>query len=186
MNYIDLLIGALIGFLASLLTTIVTKKMDSLGELKLYTKIVHVKNNRNWGFIQHDPNNITLYIPLWIQIQNTSSTPKIVRDFNLHAYNNKHSVGKATQINSSGKDDNRITYGNNGAYTFVIEPLSIKHYECLFTINNTDIKDNFDELRVSFFDTKDEEQTYLFKEITNCWNTIPREIDLSWNLVKPI
>lgn len=180
MNYYELIFGALIGFLVSIFTTVATKKIDSLGELKIYTKIVHRRNHRNWGFIEKAENDITLYVPLWIQIQNTSSIPKIVRDFNLYAYNENVYMDKAIQIHHSGDPKEREAYGDNGSYSFLIEPLSIASYGCLFAIRRKDLNASFDELRIHYYDTKDEEKTFKFKEISNCWDTKPREIDKNW------
>jgi hypothetical protein len=184
LRYEELIVGAIIGFVSSIFTTLTLGLLNSLGKVELYVKISSSNSFRNWGFVNQVGNEISLFLPLVIQIQNTSKTTKIVRDLNVYAYNNGRCVARFTQAPISKNRKGITQYGNNGAYSFFCKPTSIEHYECLFTISNTDISTSFDELRIKYFDTRNKKRTFKFRDIDNCWIDAPRDFDESWSKLK--
>ena len=182
-----LVIGAAIGFISSIATTIINKKLDKSGELRLYYKIVYRKNTlKTWGFI--DSNEGMLFqVPLWLEIHNTSNVTKIIRNFNLVLFKNDSPLVKMTQINSQVVNKETTEwYGDKGTYSFVIEPLSIKKFDLLFVIKQKDLKSSFefDEVRISYFDSKDKEHISKLTQINSAWRieSLPR--DHEWQLLK--
>ncbi|SFN71883.1 hypothetical protein [Proteiniclasticum ruminis] len=180
MKYDELIVGAIIGFVSSILTTLTIGFLNTFGKVELYVKISSTSSFRKWGFVNQIGNEISLFLPLVIQIQNTSKTTKIVRDLNVYAYNNGRCVGRFTQapVSKNGK------YGNNGSYTFLCNPTSIENYECLFTISNNEVRTSFDELRIQYFDTRNKKKKFKFRDIDNCWIDAPRDFDESWSNLK--
>jgi len=182
-----LLIGAAIGFVSSIATTIINKKLDKSGALKLYYKIVNRKNSlETWGFIDSNE-GIMFQVPLWLEIHNTSNVTKIIRNFNLVLFNNDSPLVKMIQINSQVVNKETTEwYGDKGTYSFVLEPLSIKKFDLLFVIKQRDLESpfEFDEVRISYFDGKDKEHIRKLTKINNAWRTESLPRDHEWKLLK--
>ena len=53
-------------------------------------------------------------------------------------------------------------YANNGAYSFILEPLSISKFDLQFLLKKSEIKEDFDEVRISYYDFKDKYHEKLF------------------------
>lgn len=96
-----ILIGAAIGFVSSIGTTIVNERIKRHGRIKLYYKIVYskVKDGRTWGF-RNGSNGMVFEVPIWIEIQNTSNAVRVIRDFNILLFNDGNEIAYMTQINN--------------------------------------------------------------------------------------
>lgn len=179
-----LAIGGLIAIISSIATLIITKLMDKTGKLKIYKKIVYAKlqNGVTWGFLKGE-SGLFFQIPLWIEIHNTSNSTKIVRNFNVWLYKNKKAICPMT---SATQIDN-IVLANNGAYSFVIEPRSIKRYDCHFIIKKSDMPGDcfFDEVKIIYFDESDKRKIVDFINIAKdeCWSEQEQKIDPDWTLL---
>ena len=178
-----LLIGGSIGFVSSIGTTLIAELLKNQGKIKLYYKIVFSKarEGETWGFFKNN-NDFIFEIPLWIQIQNTSNSVRVVRDLNILLYKNGRKITQMTQI--TNKDD--ILYGDDGAYSFVIPPRSLKKYDLDFLIKKKEMRPNhnFDEIKIRYFDEKDNKQIFKINKIKECWNVGNLNRDKSWKLVK--
>jgi len=181
-----LIIGGGIAIISSILTLVATQIIDRLGKVKIYTKIVYSKlpPNKTWGAFSGQ-DGIAFQVPLWIEIINTANAAKVIRDFSLMLYKNGEKIAKMTQINkiTLGQDE-EIMVANEGAYSFVIEPRSVKRYDLHFIIKKSEVSNDFDELKVSFYDLKDKQRLVLLKKVDNCWQMNSRPIDKDWRLLK--
>ena len=79
-----IIIGAAIGFISSVGTTIVAELIKRQGQVKLYYKIVYSKihDRRTWGFY-NGSDGLIFEVPLWIEVQNTSNAVRVIRDINI-------------------------------------------------------------------------------------------------------
>lgn len=163
-----LLIGAAIGFISSIGTTIVTELMKRQGKVKLYYKIVFskVSNGGTWGF-HNSSSELVFEVPLWIELLNTSNTVRVVRDLNILLYRNGKEISEMKQITNL----NDTWYGDEGAYSFVLQPRSMKSYNLEFLIKKKDMGEDFqfDEIRLRYFDEKDNKHLLKLITIERCW-----------------
>lgn len=165
-------------------TFLVTNLLDRHGILRIYKKIVYSKasDGKTWGFFGEREGEY-FQIPLWIEIQNTSNSTKVVRNFNAWLYKDKKEVCPFTQINRIQD----IVLANNGAYSFVIEPRSINKYDCHFSIKRKDIPGDsiFDEVKLIYFDENDKRiiSNFIHIEKDDCWLQKTQKIDRDWALL---
>ena len=172
-----LLIGAGIGLVSSIGLLFVSNYVQNLGKVKIYAKIVGIRNlNRNWG-VYADSGSPALHVPLWVELLNTSNSNKIVRDFNLYVFNKGKLVGPMVQINRITDDE----LAREGGYSFVIPPRSIERYKCHFSLTRDSINgSDFDEIKVSFYDNRDKQHWIHMKNIEDCWKLGARPTDGRW------
>lgn len=186
-----ILIGAAIGFLSSIGTTIVADWLNSHGKVKLYYKIVYSKlsKGRTWGFYKSSY-DLFFEVPIWIELHNTSNRVRVIRDFNILLFCNGKEINQMTQntsikIKESQNDDwQYIDYGNKGSYSFVLQPRSIEKYDCHFIIKQNQLGDNsqFDEIKLHFFNEKDKCIKYPLKKIDHCWEVGEFKKEDIWKL----
>ncbi len=180
-------IGGCIGFVSSFGTLMASSWLEKRGKLKVYTKIVYSKchKNESWGFYHSDSASIAFHIPLWVEIQNTSKETKVIRDFCIILYRNGNRIAKMIQINKIGEKGKEEFYGNNGGYSFIAEPRSIRRYECQFSIlkNSIEGDSDFDEIKLRYFDERDNEIIYHLKSVKECWKISSFKKDDDWNLL---
>ncbi len=120
------LIGSFIGFL---LQVIVSTILSNRGKVKIYIKSVYNKLfSRTWGF-EDSVSGMVFTVPLWIEIHNTTAKKQIIRNLNLVLYKNNSQVAKMTQMNYYEKSNQTFFYGENGAYSFLIDAYEIKRFE---------------------------------------------------------
>jgi hypothetical protein len=157
---LSMLAGGLIAILSSIATLFITNIINRQGTLKIYKKIVHSKANheKTWGFY-NGTDGLYFQIPLWIEVVNTSNSSKIIRNINAHLFREDKEIGHMLQINKiQNSSENREVYlANNGSYSFVIEPRSIKRYDCHFKVNRSSLNNNdiFDEVKIAYLNDKD-------------------------------
>lgn len=184
-DIILLIIGGLIAILSSVVTLIVTKMIDRYGKLKIYKKIVYSKDNsgKTWGCF-NGAEGLFFQIPLWIEIQNTSNSAHVVRNLNACLYRDNKEVALMTQINKI--NDNILA--NDGAYSFIVEPRSIKKYDCHFTIKKREILGDcdFDEVKITYYDFNDTQHIMHLKGVNlqESWNMKRNQPDKEWSLLK--
>lgn len=163
-----IIIGAVIGFISSIGTTIVAELIKEQGKVKVYYKIVFskVSNGRTWGF-QNSSSGLVFEIPLWIELLNTSNTVRVVRDLNILLYRNGKELGEMKQITNV----NDTWYGQEGAYSFILQPRSINSYDLEFLIKKKDMGEDlqFDEIRLRYFDENDNKHIFKLINIERCW-----------------
>lgn len=187
------IIGAVIGFAASIGTVIIERMLDRRGKLKIYYQISGDRETIiPYGFARTQDNDMSFSIPMQIEIQNTSRTTRVIRDLNVTLYKDGTPVDcmiQATSATNNKTKNGEIvesklhTFGTeNGAYSFVVEALSIRHQCCAFIYLNQ--KKTFDEVRLRYYDEKDKEHSYSLQKIENCWTAHLFEGTHDWVLLK--
>ena len=126
--HIGTIVGGCIGLLSSLLILWITRWSDRRGELIIFCKRTNAQNNP-WGFKDGGAGLICLFIPLGVEIMNTSNVNRLIRDFSLSAWQNGTRVFKAKQLDrmantTKTKDDFFETlkqqFGSkNSSYSFI-------------------------------------------------------------------
>lgn len=158
-------IGAVLGFLLSIVTVIVERHLDRQGKLHLFYKLVHHKANSKPPQIYKQGEFVHLILPMFFEFQNTSNTSRVIRDVCLHLFKNGKQVAKMKQAQFVTSEKTRggetventiIEFGGEkNSYSFVLPPLSIQRQQCCFVlqINTTDIDNmQFDEIRFCYYD----------------------------------
>ena len=174
------LIGSFIGFL---LQVIVSTILSNRGKVKIYIKSVYSKlMGRPWGF-EDSVSGLVFTVPLWIEIHNTTAKKQIIRNLNLVLYKNNSQVAKMTQMNSYEKLGQTLFYGDNGAYSFLIDAYEIKRFDLYFSIYKKEVSDDFDEVRISYFDSKDKYHEFKIFEISEPWVVSKNKIDNDWRAI---
>lgn len=188
-------IGAVIGFVASIGTVIVERILDRRGKLKIYYRISGDRRAiMPFGFARTQDNDMSFSIPMQIEIQNTSRTNRVIRDLNVTLYKDGAPVDHMVQItsatNSKTKNGQTVetqsfTFGaEKGAYSFVVEALSIRHEHCSFFYSYAMNCNIFDEVRIRYYDEKDKEHTYSILRVDNCLEERTFEGTPDWVLLK--
>lgn len=175
--------GAVIGALATLVATWLTRKMQASGKISLFVKMVYSKSSADnaCGYYRSQMGpGLYLRIPLWLDIVNTSGVSRIVRNVNLYACSDKKEIASFTQIQRIGDGESTISLGNNEAYTFVIPPNSACRFDVEFMLAERDMsadEKEFDEIILSYFDEKNHIHAFHLMNVDFCWieKKIPME-----------
>ena len=174
------LVGSFIGFL---LQVIVSNILSNRGKVKVYIKSVYNKiNHQPWGF-DTTVTGLIFAVPLWMEIHNTTAKKQIIRNLNLVLYKEDKQVAKMTQINHYEKSSQTFFYGENGAYSFLIDSFEIKRYDLFFAIYQKEVDGDFDEVRISYYDSKDEYHEFKIFEISEPWIVSKNKIDNDWRSI---
>ena len=88
-----------------------------------------------------------------------------------------------TQMNSYEKLGQTLFYGDNGAYSFLIDAYEIKRFDLYFAIYRKEVNDDFDEVRISYFDSKDKYHEFKIFEISEPWVVSKNKIDNDWRAI---
>lgn len=171
------LVGSFIGFL---LQVIVSNILSNRGKVKVYIKSVYNKiNHQPWGF-DTTVTGLIFAVPLWMEIHNTTAKKQIIRNLNLVLYKDDKQVAKMTQISHYEKSSQTFLYGENGAYSFLINSFEIKRYDLFFAIYQKEVDGDFDEVRISYYDSKDKFHEFKIFEISEPWIVSKNKIDNDW------
>lgn len=187
-------IGAGIGFIASIGTIAIERLLDRRGRIKLYYKVIGDRDATfPNGFHYTQNGDMSFSLPMQVEIQNTSKVTRVIRDINIDLYLNGQFVDHMTPVESTTnrKTTNGHTtqietqsYGaDNGAYSFVVEPLSILHQNCYF-FYIIKKENTFDEAKLRYFDEKDRPHSFSIRKIGNCWREDYWECTDEWILLK--
>lgn len=189
--YIGVIVGGLIGFLSSIGAQLVIRWIDRRGNIRVYCKRTNA-GSMSWGF--HDMGTeIWMYVPLDIELQNTSNTTRVIRDFLMAAYKDGSLVFRCYQTDGltstkySGAeitDKERKEFGDkNHSYSFVLPPRSIQKQSLGFAYlsSKASSKDKrFNEMRVEFFDERDRRFSYHLVDIEGDWEPRKEKADIAW------
>ncbi|UUV99152.1 hypothetical protein [Vagococcus luciliae] len=119
-------------------------------------------------------------IPLWIELHNTKGKKEIIRNLNLVLYQGDKKIKSMVQSSHYKNSEGIIVaFGNEGTYTFILEPESIVRYNLQFNLRK-DTELEFDTIRISYYDTKDKYCEYLFLDVPDGWRTKNTKIDDEW------
>ncbi|WP_070654570.1 hypothetical protein [Streptococcus sp. HMSC078H12] len=178
-------IGAFISILSATITSLVHFKISEYqlnkGNVNIYIMSVYDSvSGEPWGFYGNQE-EIVFNVPLWVEIHNTKGKSQIIRNMNLALYNKNSFIGKTHQISHFSKGEKMESYGEDGAYSFLIESNSIKRFELCFTITQSELYNlEFDEVRISYWDSKDDYKEYKIFEVSEPWQFSSFSIDNDW------
>lgn len=183
---LKLLISAIITFALGIITIIIQKRINQLGNLQIYYKRIpsQLSAFNNWGIHKNNEGNLFLEIPMYIQIQNNSDNARIIRDFGLYAFLGDKEIIKFTQAECiEHKDKNGISrkvFGNSEGYSFSIKPKNIEQYLLEFILIERDVPSEFDNLRIVYYDTNNKQQVFKLCSIEKGWVEREYESDRDW------
>ena len=154
-------IGAGLGFAASIGTSIIERCFERAGKLKIYYHYTCAQGNViPFGFTETINDDLMFCVPIICEIQNTSREARVIRDLNILLYNKGERFCEAIQVttdNTSRSAKSLITEthktdfgGEKHSYSFVASPRSIQRQICsfLYQIHPNQIDENkFDNTR---------------------------------------
>ncbi|WP_057491755.1 hypothetical protein [Streptococcus orisasini] len=108
---------------------------------------------------------------------------EIIRDLEVSLYQNGRFLRKMIQAQSSINAEEVFQYGDNGIYSFLIEPQTIKRFDLLFILGRKDLNENFDTIKIGYYNVKDEHVEYLLDKVNGDWNLGENPIDNDWKLL---
>lgn len=181
------LAGGIIGLLSSLIILGIQQWINHKGKTKVYYKILGLpfqNNNRpGWGCTEQG-DWIAFWVPMAIELMNTSNSTRVIRDLSLHLYKGSDYVTRMVQIEyAKGKET--VEYGaENNAYSFTLGPRSVQKHRCLFSykIHKGQTQSiTFDTIKMRYYDEKDRlHEALLDSGIVNCWGLNLYETDVEW------
>lgn len=181
------LTGAVIGAGATLLSTWLTKKIQTSGKVTLHVSLVgsEAGDGTTCGFYLGEiGEGFTMRVPVWLDVCNTCGVSRIVRNVSLFAYYNKQLVAEFAQIQAVDIGEKRKMLGDQGSYTVVVPGNSARRFSMEFMVREQDLpKENkqFDELIFTYFDEKDRINAFHFINIQNCWIEGPIHTEDVWS-----
>ena len=188
-NMLEQIILVFVGALISIITTVVNKLIDAWidnqGDINLYRKIVYIKNSTipSVGII-NDKNDQVLSIPLWVEIQNIKKTPIIIRDFSLVIYKDNKRIKKMKQANFQTDyidgQHVKLYYGDEGRYSFLLNPESIMKYDLLFLLRRSESDLDFNKIKIEYYDSKNEKVTSDLLNNLKSWDDRSINVDEDW------
>ena len=191
-DVILIIIGSFIGFIASIGTTLVNELINHKGKTRVFYKIVHSLSfgGSKWGFANAD-SGMVFHIPIWLEVHNTSNTTRIMRDVNISLKHDGKEVAIMVQnthidMRKNGEEKERNMYGDDGAYSFSIEPRSIRRFRLNFLLRKPNIisDNNFNEVYLRYYNERDKIQSFLLKKVDRCWELGEIESSEEWMALK--
>ena len=193
-----IVIGAVLGFLLSIITTIIQRQMDRNGKLHLFYRFTNSKGDgAAWGFDENGDGNLCFEIPILFEFQNTSNTTRVIRDVSFLLYNGNEPVEVMMQIDHlhttkrSGTeitDERDLFFGDDkGSYSFVLPPRCIQRQECEYCsiISSSDKeKKHFTRIVARYFDERNKPHFFDIKKIDGNWTPKRFSSDEEWVLMK--
>ena len=194
-----LLLGTILGLVASLATMVIQRFLDKKGKLNIFYRFCYQRTGRreSWCFENGTNGKKYFTVPVVYEFQNTSNTTRVIRDVSLLLYNGQTLVAKMIQLDHlhtsthKGKEiteEKDLYFGTDkGSYSFVLEPRSIQRQECeyMHIINSSEVESNqFDTIKLRYFDERNKEKIFTIRKVDNCWIRKYYEADEEWILVK--
>lgn len=185
-----LLIGAAISLFSSVVTLWMTNVINRTGKIRIFYRFIGLRDyTSGWGFFGSEDGGMKLVIPALFEIQNTKNTPFVMRDVNLVLFRDKRIVSEMIQITDEERPGvNSTEYGlDNGSYSFVIEPHSIKKIRCLYALRinqNEKEEKKFEYIKMVYYNENNHRVEKIIKTICGDWNCKNYGTEIKWSLVK--
>lgn len=194
-----LIIGAMLGLVASLFTMVVQRWLDKKGKLNIFYRFSYQKGmgGATWGFEKSADGRLYFTLPVVYEFQNTSNTTRVIRDVSMLLYDGKQLVATMMQMdhlhithrkgNTVAGEEDRYFGTDKGSYSFVIPPRSIQRQECeyMFVISSSEIQEKkFDHIKARYYDERNKPKYFEVRKIDNCWVKKSYPIDEEWQLLK--
>lgn len=198
LDTIPVVIGALIGFGASIATIIIERRLDRQGKINIFYRITYQAgtNGVSWGFEKDADGILYFSVPVDFEFQNTSNTTRVIRDVSVLLFHGKKEVKKMAQLNHmtikhrEGTSEPKVSqeyFGTeNGSYSFVLQPRSIQRQSCeyLLSIRHNEMQEiMFDQIKLQYYDENNQKHIGFMREIKDCWNDQEFAVDEDWVLL---
>lgn len=176
-NNSPILISALVSIIVSCVSSWITLFLPKLKKLKIYVKFVGsrlTESLSSLGYIE-TTNGLSLHVPLWLDICNTSGVSKIIRNISLFAYKDKDFIAEFKQCQGNTINSNKsdaVTLGDEGSYTTVIAANSSKRLALQFFLFQSDFSpgiNQFNKLYLSYYDESGDLTSYYLTDIKANW-----------------
>ena len=172
-----ILISALVSIIVSCVSSWITLSLPKLKKPKIYVKFVGsriTESLSSLGYIE-TTNGLSLHVPLWLDICNTSGVSKIIRNISLFAYKDKDFIAEFKQCQGNTINSNKsdaVTLGDEGSYTTVIAANSSKRLALQFFLFQSDFSpgiNQFNKLYLSYYDESGDLTSYYLTDIKANW-----------------
>lgn len=176
-NNSPILISALVSIIVSCVSSWITLFLPKLKKPKIYVKFVGsrlTESLSSLGYIE-TTNGLSLHVPLWLDICNTSGVSKIIRNISLFAYKDKDFIAEFKQCQGNAINSNKsdaVTLGDEGSYTTVIAANSSKRLALQFFLFQSDFSpgiNQFNKLYLSYYDESGDLTSYYLTDIKANW-----------------
>lgn len=196
---IYVLVGAVIGFVGSIIVMLAERALDKKGAIQIFYRRTNQRGMKRcgWGFDEYTDGRLGITIPVVFEVQNTSNTTRVIRDVSLLLYSGNTFVGKMFQ--SSGKHITTRTGGEitgtrdymfgaeKGSYSFVLPPRSIQRQECeyCYVIYPNEREEKvFDTIIARYYDERNKAHAFKFMSIDKVWTKAYFEPDEDWCMLE--
>lgn len=172
-----ILISALISIIVSCVSSWITLSLPKLKKPKIYVKFVGsrlTESLSSLGYIK-TTHGLSLHVPLWLDICNTTGVSKIIRNISLLAYKDSNFVAEFSQCQGNTNNPNKpgaIILGDEGAYTTVVPANSSKRLILEFDLLQGSIApgtNQFNKLWLSYYDENDRQLRYYLIDVDASW-----------------
>lgn len=172
-----ILISALISIIVSCVSSWITLSLPKLKKPKTYVKFVGsrlTESLSSLGYIK-TTHGLSLHVPLWLDICNTTGVSKIIRNISLLAYKDSNFVAEFSQCQGNTNNPNKpgaIILGDEGAYTTVVPANSSKRLTLQFFLSQRDVSlgvNQFNKLYLSYHDENDNLLSFYLTDIDATW-----------------
>lgn len=172
-----ILISALISIIVSCVSSWITLSLPKLKKPKIYVKFVGsriTESLSSLGYIK-TAHGLSLHVPLWLDICNTTGVSKIIRNISLLAYKDSNFVAEFSQCQGNTNNPNKpgaIILGDEGAYTTVVPANSSKRLILEFDLLQGSIApgtNQFNKLWLSYYDENDRQLRYYLIDVDASW-----------------
>lgn len=176
-NSFPILISALISIIVSCVSSWITLSLPKLKKPKIYVKFVGsrlTESLSSLGYIE-TTHGLSLHVPLWLDICNTTGVSKIIRNISLLAYKDSNFVAEFSQCQGNTNNPNKpgaIILGDKGAYTTVVPANSSKRLILEFDLLQGSIApgtNQFNKLWLSYYDENDRQLRYYLIDVDASW-----------------
>ena len=187
---IYIFIGAIIGFVASIIVMVVERSLDRKGKINIFYRCIQHPGSSSFPINFVDKSEYVFLLPIKFEIQNTSNIPRVIRNVDVLLYRGKNFVGRMSQIESvkPGSERTQYDFGDEkSSYSFNILPRSIQTQICdfIFCIRVPEMEEKkFDTVVIRYYNEKNKPQTFKLMNIPNCWEEKWYNLDTDWKLLK--
>jgi hypothetical protein len=135
------------------------------GKVKVYYKFVGrlgSDSKLRWG-IDNELSEKPFVAYMRVEIFNTTNAQQIIRDLRASLYHNNTFIKDMLSnefIGNPQDKQNRIAHGDEGRYSFVIQPRSIGRFELFFSVDLDGVtnSEKVNRIRITYYDSKDKKK----------------------------
>ena len=183
---IYIFVGAMIGFLAS----IMERSLDKKGKIYIFYRCVQHPGSSSFPVSFVDNSEYFFLLPINFEFQNTSNIPRIIRNVDVLLYYGNKYVGRMGQIKNVTISSKQTQYdfgGEKSSYSFAIPPRSIQAQNCdfCFSVKVSEKEEKkFDTVVIRYHNEKNKPQTFKLMSVPNCWEEKWYNLDSDWKLLE--